>query len=334
VKGDGVQTAAVTVRRAVPEMDYVTECGNRLWGCKYGVVDGRAVNEVYASKLGDFRNWNCFAGLSTDSYAASRGSDGPFTAAVSYLGSVLFCKENCIERLYPSDSGAHRMVTLECPGVLPGCRKSVAAVDGTLYYVGRGGVYAFDGSLPVTVSAPLGGMELQNACAGVWQGRYYLSAAEGEARHLLVYDTRRRLWHEEDALHVTDFAALDGALYALTAQGRVLALRGGEGEEEAPLSWLAETGELGFATAEHAYPMRLSLRLQMARGATVRAALSYDGGETWQAQGGITGRGGGEAVTLHLRPRRCAHLRLRLQGTGGCTLRSVSAVYEKGSEET
>ena len=57
------QTAAVTVMRLMPEMDFVVEQGNRLWGCKYGIVDGQAVNEIYACALGDFRNWNSFAGL-------------------------------------------------------------------------------------------------------------------------------------------------------------------------------------------------------------------------------------------------------------------------------
>ena len=333
-KGDSVQSAAVTVRRAVPEMDYVTECGNRLWGCKYGVVNGRAVNEIYASKLGNFCNWNCFAGLSTDSYAASRGSDGPFTAAVSYLGSVLFFKENCIERLYPSASGAHQMVTLECPGVLSGCHKSVQAVEGTLFYLGRGGVYAFDGSLPVKVSAALGDMALAGGAAGSWQGKYYLSAAQGTARHLLVYDVRRGAWYREDDLHVLDFAAHDGELFALTDGGDVLALRGSRGEEEEALHWQAVTPPLGLQTAEHKYPMRLQLQLRPEQGSTVRAALSYDDGKTWHDQGGFTGRGGTEAVTLHLRPRRCASVRLRLQGVGGCTLHAVSAVYEKGSDET
>lgn len=48
----GSQTAEVTAARRVPDMDFVVEQGNRLWGCKYGIVDGRPVNEIYASKLG------------------------------------------------------------------------------------------------------------------------------------------------------------------------------------------------------------------------------------------------------------------------------------------
>ena len=45
------QTATVTVIRSIPDMDFVVEQGNRLWGCKYGIVNGQAVNEVYACAL-------------------------------------------------------------------------------------------------------------------------------------------------------------------------------------------------------------------------------------------------------------------------------------------
>ena len=146
-------------------MDFVVEQGNRLWGCKYGIVDGRPVNEIYASKLGDFRNWNSFAGLSTDSYAASRGSDGAFTGAAACLGGGIFFKEDCMERVYPSATGAHQIVTLRCPGVKKGCHGAAAVVDGTLFYLGLGGVYAFDGSMPGCVSMPLGSVRYQDGAA-------------------------------------------------------------------------------------------------------------------------------------------------------------------------
>ena len=80
----------LVLSRTVPEMDYVIECGNRLWGCRAGTDRlGNPVNEIYASKLGDFRNWNCFMGLSTDSYAVTVGTQGPFTGAITYLGNPL-----------------------------------------------------------------------------------------------------------------------------------------------------------------------------------------------------------------------------------------------------
>lgn len=334
VAGDRTQTAAVTVTRAVPDMDYVAECGNRLWGCKYGMVNGKAVNEIYGSKLGDFKNWNCFQGLSTDSYAASRGSDGVFTAAASYLGSVLFFKERCIERLYINAGGAHQLVTLECAGVQQGSHKSVQTVDGTLFYLGCGGVYAFDGSLPVMVSQALGDGELRYGVAGALGKKYYLSSVDGGGDgQLLVYDSGAKLWHKEDALRAVDFAARGEELFCLAADGRILALRGSEGTQEQQLPWFVESGELGIDTAQQKYLVRLSIRLQMAQSGRVQAWVSYDGGKSWQQQGTLTGDGSLRGTLLHLRPRRCDHFRWRLQGEGECTVGSVSLVYEKGSDE-
>lgn len=333
--GDSVQTAAVTVRRSVPEMDFVTECGNRLWGCKYGLVNGRAVNEIYASKLGDFTNWQCYEGLSTDSYAAARGSDGPFTAAASYLGTVLFFKDRCIERLYPSATGAHQVVTMACPGAAAGSHGSVCAVEGTLLYLGRDGVYAFDGSLPTVMSRSLGHLRLCNGVAGALEGKYWLSAAdESGDQHLLVYDSRRQLWHREDDLSVMGFAVWDGSLCALATDGTLYDLQGRHGTAEGDVAWMARSTALGLESAWHKYPLRLSLRLRPAPGATVEAALSYDDGRTWETGGSVTGRDTMQAVTLHLRPRRCAQTMLRLQGRGECVVYAVSAVYEKGSDET
>lgn len=79
------------VSRKMPVFDFIFECGNRLWACRCGEnQEGKQVNEIYASKLGDFKNWNSFAGISSDSYAVSLGSEGAFTGAVNYLGYPTF----------------------------------------------------------------------------------------------------------------------------------------------------------------------------------------------------------------------------------------------------
>lgn len=309
------------------------ESGNRLWGCKYGIVDGQAVNAVYASKLGDFKNWNCFAGLSTDSYAASRGSDGKFTGAADYLGSPLFFKENCVERVYPSANGAHQIVTVQCPGVKDGSGGSLQVVDGKLYYHSQGGVCVFDGSMPVNVSQALGEARYHDGVAGAAEGCYYLSAAdEAGAWHLLVLDTRQGLWYREDGVEALGFAPWGGDLYCLTAEGQLLAMKGAGETHEGPVQWMAETGEMGLDAAESRYLVRLSLRLLPEAGSTVRAWLSYDEGGSWRPAGSLEGAGRVQACTLHIRPRRCRQLRLRLTGRGGCRIYSLSAVYEKGSD--
>lgn len=52
------ESEVVTIKRMVPDMDFICESNNRVWGC--------VGNDIYASKLGDPFNWNYFQGLSTD----------------------------------------------------------------------------------------------------------------------------------------------------------------------------------------------------------------------------------------------------------------------------
>ena len=137
---------------------------------------GRSMRSMPAS-WGISRTGTAIAGRSTDSYAATRGSDGPFTGAADYLGSPLFFKEDCVERVYPSAVGAHQIVTVRCPGVRKGSGRSLQTVEGVLYYHGCGGVYAFDGSMPQRVSQALGEDEYHGAVAGGADGKYYLSGA-------------------------------------------------------------------------------------------------------------------------------------------------------------
>ena len=328
------QTAAVTVMRSIPEMDFVVEQGNRLWGCKYGIVDGQAVNEVYACALGDFRNWNSFAGLSTDSYAAARGSDGAFTGAAACMGGVVFFKENCMERIYPAAGGGHQIVTVPCSGVRKGAERTVAVADGVVYYLGNDGVYAFDGSMPVCVSRALGDKRYTGGVAGGESGRYWLSAvdAAGETE-LLVYDTQKRLWHRQDDTAAVAFARWNGEMTVLCSDGRLLDTSGTLGTAETGFSWSAESGDLGLYTPEHKYLSRLELRLKTAAGSTVKAYVCYDGDGAWEQVGGVSGEAGQtRGAVLQVRPRRCGHLRLKLAGDGPCRVYSAAAVYEKGSD--
>ena len=237
-----------------------------------------------------------------------------------------------MERLYISAAGAHQITSLQCPGVKQGSSRSLAVADGVLYFHGSGGVYAFDGSMPQLGSAAFGEERYESAVGGAVEGQYWLSARRNGEDHLFLYDTVRKLWHRQDGLRVKQFAVTDGVLYGLTESG-VTALYGGGEEDEAPLDWYAETGELGLDTPEHKYLQRLELRLWPDNGAWVTAHISYDEGRSWQYAGIL--RSGSRQVRAGLitvRPVRCPQLRLRLSGRGDCRIYSISAVYEKGSD--
>ena len=319
----------VTVERTMPKLDFAVESGNRLWGCRYGMDgQGNFVNEIYASALGDFKNWNRFEGLSTDSYAASCGTDGPFTGAVSYLGAPLFFKENCIHKVYGSYPAAFRIQDTACRGVEEGCGRSIALVDETLFYKSRGGICAYDGSLPVCVSEKLGSAPFTDAAAGGARGKYYVSMRdETGAYRLFVFDAKRSLWHEEDGFRASAFCTLAGQLYAVDADQReILCLTGGGTE---PVRWMAETGDLGIHEAGSKYISRLLARLQLAREAKLVISVSYDRLPQWEPICTVFGTSlRGFEIPLQL--RRCDTFRLRLEGEGMAKIYSMTEVWQSG----
>jgi hypothetical protein len=323
----------VTVKRAVPDMDYVCEAQNRIWGCKYGMVDGKAVNELYCCALGDFKNWNRFLGIATDAWAASVGSDGAWTGAANYLGYPTFFKENVIHRIAISSAGAHQVTETVGRGVQNGSGKSLCVVNEVLYYKAREGVCAYDGSFPSAVGEALGDVRYHSAVGGGCGGKYYLSMQDGaNAWHLFCYDTAKGLWHREDDLHALCFTQMDGELYAIDAETKqLLALHGSQGTPETAVKWAAETGLIGYTTVEQKYVSRFNLRMLLPRGSRADMYIQYDSDGVWHHCGHMEGVGT-KSFLLPVRPRRCDHFRLRIEGEGEVRVYSFAKILETGSD--
>ncbi len=332
------QAATVYVRRVVPDMDYVCEAQNRLWGCFYGNDGTQSLNEIYCCALGDFRNWEQYLGLSTDSWRASRGSDGPWTGCCNYLGTPTFFKENVIHPVGISSVGAHQIGDIPARGVQKGSWRSLAVVGETLYYKSRTGVMAYQGGIPAEVGDALGGEMYSSAVAGVFGQRYYISMKDRQdAWHLFCCDTARGIWMREDSLHAEEFAAVDDELYVRSGN-RLIALNGTAGTLEEALPWMAETGVIhydrslsGAGVLPVRYLSRFGLRVQLQAGGLLQLYIEYDSDGKWVFSGEVKARRLG-SYTLPVRPRRCDHLRLRLVGEGEMRLFSLAQVLEKGSD--
>lgn len=338
----------ITISKTVPIMDYVIENNNRLWGCRYGKNRfGDIVNEIYVSKLGDFSNWETFSGISTDSYVISVGSPGPFTGAISYLGNPLFFKQDCIHMAY-GDYSPYRLQTTECNGVQQGCDESLAIVGGTLFYKSVRGVCAYSGSMPTDIGNALNEQKLsyKNAFASGYKGKYYLSMVdEHSERQLFVYDLDKGMWHKEGAFDGECFclASWNGfdALYYLqnikNGDGEVVErivkiIEGYEGfTDDEKIDWMAETGIIGCYTHDKKYVSRISFRLSTDIGSRVYIFAEYDSSGTWEQIGAITGTSL-NTFTFPVRPKRCDHLRLRIEGTDEAKIYSISKTYEQGSD--
>lgn len=324
-------SGSVKISRKTPDMDYVCECQNRLWGCRYGYEDGKNLNEIYCCALGDFKNWRQYQGLSTDSWTASVGSDGAWTGAVNYLGSPMFFKENVIHTVTVSAYGAHRISETVCRGVQSGSGKSLCVVNETLYYKSVSDICAYQGGFPVGVSAELGEERYYRASAGAAGDKYYIAMDdESGERTLFVYDIGKGIWMKEDSLAARSFARLGDELYCLT-DSELIALRGSAGEKEKFVSWMAESGMLGYEYPDKKYVSRLNLRICMEEGAEMDIYIQYDSSGIWERKGRVKLSGTG-TVTVPICPRRCDHMKIRLEGKGKFKLFSAAKILEIGSD--
>lgn len=324
----------ITVERRMPNMDFIIESGNRLWGCRYGTaLNGDVVNEIYACKLGDFRNWNCFMGLATDSYAASCGTDGQFTGAITHLGYPLFFKENCVHKVFGNYPANFQIQDTACRGVQKGCHGSLAIVNETLFYKARSGICAFDGSLPTEASYVLGNGSYSDAVGGAHGNKYYVSMKDSMGKwHLFVHDTAKGMWHREDNLHVSAFCSCRGEMYCIDADAQnIITLLGSGDAYEENVKWMIETGELGISSPDMKYISRFTIRMSMEVESEVNIYAQYDLSDEWVHVCNIRSTNL-RSFSIPIRPRRCDHMKLRIEGRGGAKIYSITKTIEQGSE--
>lgn len=326
----------ITVSRKMPVMDFVIENDNRLWGCRYGVNSkGEVVNELYACKLGDFKNWNCYMGISTDSYAVSLGSDGQFTGAITHAGYPIFFKENCMHKVYGQIPANFQVQTTACRGVQKGCSRSLAIVNEILYYKSQHAICAYDGSLPAEISYSLGDVQYCNAVAGAHGNKYYVSmqnATSGEW-DFLVYDTAKGMWHKEDNLQAAQLCSCRDELYCSLPDGKIITILGSGEAYEENVAWMAETGIINASLPDRQYLNRISIRMILEPGSDVSIMVQYDSCGEWENIGYMVGSNL-RSFTFPVRPRRCDHLRLRIEGVGKAMIFAITKTISGGSDKT
>lgn len=341
----GGLTGTVHADLLIPDMDYVVESNNRLWGCKYGLVNDQVVNEIYASKLGDFRNWRCYMGLSTDSYTASVGTDGPWTGAITQRGYPVFFKENAIHRVSGQTPSSFTIQTTIARGVQRGSWRSLAVVQENVYYKAREAVMVYDGTMPQPVSEKLGDTLYSDARAGVLGTKYYISMMDRNSTwHMFVFDTEHGTWWREDNAHALGFGAAEDELYYIDEDNNTLvSVRGSYGTLEGDLAWSAEfdlygaqyTSSGGYdnpgRVRNDKYVSMFKIRMSMEDKARMKLLISYNGG-AWEEMGVRKGTGLLDTFVLPVIPKRCDHIRYRLEGTGGIVIYAISRIMEVGGD--
>lgn len=316
------ETGTITLERRVPDMDYICESENRLWGCS------NDTQTIYASALGDPTNFYVYDALSTDGYAVAVGTEGDFTGCCKLSSSVLFWKESRLHKVLGSYPAEYSIYTYDIEGLQKGCHKSLQVINEVLYYMGLHGVYAYSGGIPALLSVNFGDRVLTNAVAGNDGDSYYLSVLEGEKRHLMVYETKSSIWMREDDTRALDFARVGKDLYLLDSGGEVWLAD--SRADDLNMAWMAQFTPFYETIQGRKRYTKLLLRVELPKGAWMKAEVCFGDGK-WREVGKILGREQ-DSIPLQIPINRCDRFELRLSGSGPCTILAMMLEYQVGSD--
>lgn len=304
-----------------PELSILCQSDNRIWG-----AEG---NTIYASALGDASSFYQYKNLSTDSYAAAVASEGEFTGAVAYSGSVLFFKEDCIHKVLGNYPAQYEIYTYQVPGVMAGAEQSLCNLSEVLYYQGRSGIYAYTGGTPELISEKFGLRRFRKGRAGTDGARYYISMQdESGAWGLYTFDPALGFWLREDGTHAAEFARVGGTLYYLdTDRGQLVSM---ETDTDPDIAWSATLCRMDETSHGRKGYSKLYLRTDLSAGGWIKAEISTDGGPFRQVYQGHNSRA--RTLVIPILPQRCDNFQIRLSGKGQCIVRSLVREFSLGSE--
>lgn len=319
-----------TIQRVMPDLDYVVEYNNRLWGCS------SKNHEIYCSKLGEPLVWGAYSGISTDSWAATVGTDGDFTGACVFNGCVLFFKEDCVHSVYGTKASNFTVTTYTVRGVQKGSAKSLCISEGLLYYKAPEGIFTFNGSASSRFDGKLCVDRDSRTACGTADDRYIVMAMSDGT--VFYYDKLHSVWYNRTLPNVISMHNFSGSLYAITKDSNkamqkvMLTTDVGMSGRMAETAFEAITGELcrGELTSTSSYSRKamhtvikkltMSVEEWHQQGiSSVQFAVSvqYDGGD-WQtvySYDGTTEEADNNVVTLiPTIPMRCQRLRIKISG--------------------
>lgn len=319
----GRETGTITLERKIPDMDFICESENRLWGCS------SKAQTIYASAQGDPTNFFTYD-VDTGSWAVAVGSEGDFTGCCKLASSVLFWKETKLHKVLGSYPSEYSVYSYDIEGLKKGCHKSLQIVNETLYYVGLHGVNIYTGNLPTLISAELGDTVMDNAVAGTDGDTYYLNVKDGQYGRLFVYDIQNRMWTKETGAFVKDFARIGKDLYYLD-HGYVYRVESSEDElKDDEKDWWAQFCPFYDTIHGRKRYTKILLRMELPEGSWMDASVRMDGGK-WISCKRLYGKKV-DVVPMQIPINRCDRLELKLRGQGHCTILGLALEYQVGSD--
>ena len=317
----GEESGEVTLKRNVPDLDFICESNYRLWGTKG--------DTIYGSKYMDPLNFFHNDGIAKDSYTIEVGTEGEFTGCIPYGQHICFFKENVLHKLYGSKPSNYQLVTSRVHGVQAGCERSMCMVNEQLIYKGVNGVYVYTGGVPDLLTENFGSRRFTDGVAACDGERYYISMQENGTWHLYVYDVLKDIWLEEDDTQAVDMAYHEGEIYLLCADGTLQRIdREGSRED---ITWSLTFCPFNETMDERKGYSRFSMRVDMEAGAWLSVDVKTDRDSRW-SEVYTTHNERARTISIPIRPTRCDSVSIRVRGQGECTIKAFVREFTVGSD--
>ena len=316
---EGEDPGLITISRTVPELDFICEAENRLWGCN------NKENVIYISALGDPTNMYTYEGLTTDSFATAVGSPGDFTGCCRYGSSVLFFKEDKIHKILGTEPADYTLYSYDVEGIQKGSDKSAVVINEVLYYKGTHGIYAYDGGVPTLISECFGERIFYDAVAGTDGVSYFVSMRdERYVWYLFSYNTTTGIWTLEDkGFEARDAMRVGMELYFLDKEGQLW--KENAVSDVSRSEWMMQFAPLYETMNGKKTYSRILLCAELPKGSYMAIEMRCDGGE-WVELGKIVGKSSG-IVPIRIPVNRCDKFEIRLSGKGEFVLREMLREY-------
>lgn len=316
----GKETGVVTIKRTVPDLEFICENNYRLWGC--------AGDTIYGSKYSDPLNFQVFDGITSDSYNIQVNTDGNFTGCVLFSNYLCFFKEDVLHKVYGTKPSNYQLLTSNIFGVQAGCERSMCIINETLYYLGRNGVYAYTGGIPELVSDNFGTKRFTDACAGSDGNKYYISMRSGSEVGIFTYDVMRGIWLKEDNTKAVQFADIEGHLFYIADDGAMY--RVGVEDSDEVIEWNATFCPFTETINERKGYSQLSMRIELEKNSWLKVEVKPDD-ELWRTVY-TTHNKNAKTIVVPIHPNRCDSFKVRLSGKGYCKIKSFVRSFYAGSE--
>ena len=315
------ERSVITVERRIPDLDFICESNNRIYGCS------NKDRTIYASALGDPTNFFTFDETSDDSFAVAVGSEGDFTACTRYGSDVLFWKEEKLHKLLGSYPAEYALYSYDIEGVQAGSEKSICIVNEVLYFKGVRGIYRYAGDVPSLISDNFGNKSYAKAVGGSDGDKYYVSMLDGEEAYTYTYLIKYGIWMLEDKLRYTHFARRGRELYG-TESGNLYLMRGEEAGEDA--MWMVQFCPMYETMQGRKTYSRLLLRVSIPDKGYIGIEVRTDGGN-WLSCDHIVGQND-RVVPIRIPINKCDKFEFRVYGKGDCKIMGIVREFFVGGE--